>query len=39
MRLYGDHDPQRFARQPMHAHFLVYEPDESLHLIQDGFNL
>jgi hypothetical protein len=39
MRLYGDHDPRRIPLQTMHAHFLVYEPDKSLHLIQDGFNL
>ena len=39
MRLYGDHDRRRVPLQTMHAHFLVYEPDESLHLIQDGLNL
>jgi hypothetical protein len=39
MRLYVDHDRRRFSLKAMHAHFLVYESDESLHLIQDGLNL
>src|SRR5450432_3146378 len=39
MRLYSDHDRRCFPLQTMHAHLLVYESDESLHLIQDGLNL
>ena len=29
-----DHDRRRFSRKAMHAHFLVYESDESLHLVK-----
>src|SRR5450631_2885438 len=39
MRLYGDLDRLRSLRAAKHSDPLVYEPDETLHLIQDGLNL
>ena len=39
MRLHGDLDRLRSPLAAMHSHFLVYEPYETLHLIQDGLNL
>ena len=39
MRLYGDLDGPHSLLAAMHSHLLVYEPHETLHLIQDGFNL
>jgi hypothetical protein len=38
MRLYGDLDRLRCLRAARHSDLLVYEPDETLHLIQDGLN-
>jgi hypothetical protein len=39
MRLYGDLDRLRSLRAAKHSDLLVYEPYETLHLIQDGLNL
>src|ERR1019366_4023595 len=39
MRLYGDLDGLRSLRAAKHSDLLVYEPYQTLHLIQDGLNL
>jgi len=39
MRLYSDLDRLRSLRAAKHADLLIYEPYETLHLIQDGLNL
>src|ERR1022692_4692550 len=39
MRLYGDLDRLRSLWAAKHSDLLVYEPYETLHLIQDGLNL
>jgi len=39
MRLYRDLDRLRSPLAAKHAHLLVDEPYETLHLIQDGLNL
>ena len=39
MRLYGDLDGRLPLPAAMHSDVLVYEPHETLHLIQDGLNL
>jgi hypothetical protein len=39
MRLHRDLDRERPAFVTMHSHLLVDEPNETLHLIQDGLNL
>src|SRR5450432_4656618 len=39
MGLHGDLDQLRSPLTAMHSHLLVYEPYETLHLIQDGLKL
>jgi hypothetical protein len=39
VRLYGNLDRLRSLRADKHSDPLVYEPHETLHLIQDGLNL
>jgi hypothetical protein len=39
MRLQGDLDQLRPPLAAKHAHLLVDEPYETLHLVQDGLNL
>jgi len=39
MRLQGDLDRLLALPDALHSDLLVYEPYETLHLIQDGLNL